>query len=58
MPLAPSRLEESRTAGPQPLLSALYTLLTDFLSGNLRKQGLQARPISPLYLPSISPISP
>ena len=31
-------------AGPQPLLSALYTLLTDFLSGNLRKQGLQARP--------------
>ena len=45
-------------AGPQPLLSALYTLLTDFLSGNLRKQGLQARPISPLYLPYISPISP
>ena len=58
MPLAPSRLEENRTAGPQPLLSALYTLLTDFLSGNLRKQGLQARPIPPLHLPYISPISP
>ena len=58
MALAPCRLEESRTAGPQPLLAALYTLLTDFLSGNLRKQGLQARPIPPLYLPSISPISP
>ena len=36
------RLEESRLAGPQPLLSALYTLLADFLSGNLRKHGLQA----------------
>jgi len=35
------RLEESRLAGPQPLLSALYTILADFLSGNLRKQGLQ-----------------
>ena len=36
------RLEESNLAGPQPLLAALYTTLADFLSGNLRRAGLQA----------------
>ena len=35
------RLEETKLAGPQPLLSALYTILSDFLHGNLRRAGMQ-----------------
>ena len=35
------RLEETRVAGPQPLLAALYALVTDFLCTNLRRAGLQ-----------------